>query len=286
MPLLTFARRAPQIDSAGRAVVFHEDMFILLPPSEGKASAAQGRAPVDLGALAFPELASSRSEVLDALAEVSGRDDALSVLKAGASLAEAVAANVSVRLRPAAPAWQVYTGVLYAALDLPGMNADERACAQSTLLISSALFGVVRPHDAITDYRLSMGVTLPGLGGLAAWWRRRLAPVLNAAAAGHVILDGRSGPYAASWPLRGELAREAATLRVFREADGKRTVVSHNAKHARGLVARHVVRSLAAGHPEPRTAAEAHALIARAFEAELVPASGATPASIDIIERA
>ena len=69
-------------------------MLVLLPPSEGKAHPEAG-APVDLGALAFGEqLGGHREELLEAF-------------------------DPGLREAPAAPAAEVYTGVLFQRLRLP-----------------------------------------------------------------------------------------------------------------------------------------------------------------------
>ncbi|NKY40664.1 peroxide stress protein YaaA, partial [Cellulomonas septica] len=92
-------------------------MLVLLPPSEGKTSPARGPA-LDLDALSSPGLTPVREKVLDALAEVSARPDAAAVLGVGASLADEVARNTTLRAAPTAPARRVYTGVLYGAAGL------------------------------------------------------------------------------------------------------------------------------------------------------------------------
>ena len=52
-----------------------------------------------------------------------------------------------------------------------------------------------------------------------------------------VITDGRSATYAAAWTPAGV---PWVSVKVMRELDGKRAVVSHMAKHTRGLLAAHL----------------------------------------------
>ncbi|GMA25641.1 hypothetical protein GCM10025864_34000 [Luteimicrobium album] len=148
-------------------------MLVLLPPSEGKTAPESGDA-VDLTALTSPELTEHRERVLDALAAVSARPDALEVLHVGASLGDEVRRNVTLREQPAAAAAHVYTGVLYAAAGLAPAHDDGAARLRARLAdvrVVSALWGVVTPSDRIPAYRLSMGVDLPGVGPLARSWR-------------------------------------------------------------------------------------------------------------------
>src|SRR5690606_10427733 len=86
---------------------------------------------------------------------------------------------------------------------------------------------------------------LPRLGALAAFWRPQLSPVLDDLTDGRLVVDCRSSGYAAAWTGRG---RDVLAVRVLRELDGRRAVVSHMAKHTRGLLAGALVR--ADGVPE------------------------------------
>ena len=244
-------------------------VIVLLPPSEGKTAPASGP-PVDLEALTLPELAPERRTVLEALAAVSALPDALDVLGVGASLAEEVARNTWLEAAPAAPAAHVYTGVLYAAADLGGALEDPRAAARlGSVLTVSALWGAVAPSDVVPAYRLPMGTDLPGVGPLARFWREPLR-ALDARVAGDVVVDCRSAAYAAAYRPRGA---EHVAVKVLREHDGRRAVVSHHAKHTRGLLTGHLLRRT--GEP-PTTAAglldAAREMVGGALrEASLVP---------------
>ncbi|GHH66298.1 YaaA family protein [Promicromonospora soli] len=219
-------------------------MMLLLPPSEGKTPAPDGAAPLDLNALAHPELTARREQVLSGLAKVSAQPGATSALGVSDGLADEVARNTALREAPAARAAEVYTGVLYAAAGLATLPDGAARRAQESVLTFSGLWGVVAPGDRIPAYRLSMGVGLPDVGRLATFWKPALTEVLDARAAGDVVVDCRSATYVAAWRPRttGAAAAEWVEVRVLRETDGKRTVVSHNAKHTRGVLAGHLLR--------------------------------------------
>lgn len=218
--------------------------MLLLPPSEGKTPAPDGAAPLDLNALAHPELTARREQVLADLARVSARSDAASVLGVSDGLADEVARNTALREAPSGRAATVYTGVLYAAAGLATLPDGAARRAQESVLTFSGLWGVVAPGDRIPAYRLSMGVNLPDVGRLATFWKPALSEVLDARAAGDVVVDCRSATYVAAWKPRtsGDGAAEWVEVRVLRETGGKRTVVSHNAKHTRGVLAGHLLR--------------------------------------------
>src|SRR5690606_33913932 len=109
-----------------------------------------------------------------------------------------IARDAELASSPAGPASEVYTGVLYDRLDFSSLTAAARRRAENHLLISSALWGFLRPDDHIPYYRFAMKAKLPGIGGLPAWWREALATAMSEA--GHdeedgLVLDMRSGAY-------------------------------------------------------------------------------------------
>jgi cytoplasmic iron level regulating protein YaaA (DUF328/UPF0246 family) len=125
------------------------------------------------------------------------------------------------------PALQLYRGVLYEALDYASLRGPARRRADESLVVTSALFGLVRPTDRLPPYRLSGSTVLPGLGGLAPVWRPVLEPVL--AGTDQLVVDLRSTSYAALARVPG-----AIVVRVLREQNGRRTVVSHDNKYTKG----------------------------------------------------
>ncbi|GAA2023713.1 peroxide stress protein YaaA [Pseudokineococcus marinus] len=213
-------------------------MLVLLPPSQGKTGAAEGE-PVDLRALSSPGLTPTRRRVLSAAARLSRTRAGREALGAGSEQLRPEAERTTRwRTEPAVPVAELYTGVLYDALDPASLDDGARERAVERLLVSSAAWGALRLDDRVPPYRLSMGVALPDLGGLAALWREPLRAALDPLAAGRLVVDCRSADYAAAWTPRGGTASRTASVRVLRESGGKRSVVSHMAKHTRGLVAR------------------------------------------------
>jgi hypothetical protein len=229
-------------------------VLVLLPPSEGKTPATSG-GPVDLEALSHPVLSDTRRRVGDALAKVSGQRNALTALGVGPSLAEDVARNTRLWTQPAGPAASVYTGVLYDAAGMAAWDGATMLRAHERVRIISALWGAVSPADLIPAYRLSMGTTLGRIGPMGAFWRKHLDGPLTAAADGSVVVDCRSSSYAAAWTPRDS---PWVAVRVLRELDGKRGVVSHLAKHTRGLLAAHLL-SFEAAPETPQDVADAAA---------------------------
>ncbi|MEV0596190.1 YaaA family protein [Nonomuraea cavernae] len=214
-------------------------MLILLPPSEGKA--LEGNGP-PVGELSFPTLDKPRKRVLTALIKASKRRDALDVLGLTPGLAGELIRNQALRTAATLPAAELYTGVLYDNLGLGTLDDDARRRAEESVLIFSGLWGVLKVTDQVPPYRLSMGVNLPPLGGLATFWRPLLSKQLDRLPG--LVVDLRSATYAGAW----QPGDRSVAVRVFR--DGK--VVSHMAKATRGEIARALLESGA----DPATPAE------------------------------
>ena len=204
-------------------------MLVLLPPSEGKAVGGRGR-PLDLGRLSHPGLTPVRERLLDALGTAAVTDPQRLQAALGCPAGE-VAKDAVLRTSGTLPVHRRYTGVLYDALSYGTLSPGGRRRANASLRVASALFGLLSPVDRIPAYRLSGGTSLPGVGSLAAAWRPALEPEL--AAHRTLVVDLRSGPYAVLARVPG-----AVEVRVLRETDGVRAVVSHDNKHTKGLLAR------------------------------------------------
>jgi cytoplasmic iron level regulating protein YaaA (DUF328/UPF0246 family) len=216
-------------------------VLILLPPSEGKTAPRRGR-PLDLesGPLAAP-----RRAVIDALVTLCrGPDDvAMTVLGLTPGQMDEVRRNARLYEAPTSPAERVYTGVLYDALDLGSLDGTAHRRALAWLAVVSSAYGLVRPGERIAPYRLAGGVTLPGLGGVAAHWREHLDPAVRQAAGQRLIVDLRSSTYAAFWRPHGDLAARVVSVRVLHEASGRRSVVSHLNKATKGRLVRSLLQS-------------------------------------------
>jgi len=186
-------------------------MHVLLPPSEGKTAPSSG-APLSLEALSLPVLTPSRRQLVEAV-------------------------DPMLWSAPTAPAWQVYTGVLYRKLDAPSLTDTQRAFLQERVWIASALFGFVGFTDPIPAYRLSGDTSVPGIGSLAAFWRKPLAPALYETKG--LLLDLRSGIYVKLAPLPSEVAERAVTVRVLQKMPaGPPKRITHFNKATKGALVR------------------------------------------------
>ncbi len=254
-------------------------MLILLPPSEGKSSPRRGK-PLDDTTLGFPVLTEARRMVRQALVDLCADDPerASTVLDLSAGQRDLVQLNARHASAPTARADRVYTGVLYDALGFDTLSPAAKRRAGTRVAVTSSLFGLVRPGDRIPAYRLSGDASLPSLGPVAAVWRRALPDAMAEAIGTGLLVDLRSGMYAAFWRPPSELGKQVATVRVLHEVAGKRQVVSHFNKATKGRI----VRALLEDGRQPRSPAQlAEILGDLGWTVEVEP--GANGTRLDVI---
>jgi cytoplasmic iron level regulating protein YaaA (DUF328/UPF0246 family) len=232
-PVWPVATPARNTDPVPRPIV------LLLPPSEGKAPGGKGRWATDDGR--FPELAKARHEVAAAL--VDAMDDEAGATRVtslrGPAAAGARATNRAVVGGPVLPAWQRYTGVVWDHLDPATLKGAPRRRAASILVVS-AIGGLFAFDDPIPDYKCGIGNRLPGVGGLAPFWRRHSAPALVAACSGAIVWDLLPSAHRSAIALEG--AGADRVLRVEPRTEAGRAV-GHDAKAVKGAFARWILET-------------------------------------------
>lgn len=217
------------------------DALILLPPSETKRAGGTGR--FDPASGRFAALDGGRFHVAAALSAAMGDPGAVRSLtglrpeRAGA----AVAANRCVVGAPTMAAGQRYQGVVWSHLDTGSLSGTARRRA-GQIVVVSAVGGLFGHDDPTPDYKAKIGVSLPGVGPLAAFWAAQTGPALKAAADGRAVWDLLTVEHRRAVDLSD--FEHGQVVRVeFRRADGA-GAAGHAAKAAKGCFARHL---LAAG---------------------------------------
>lgn len=255
-------------------------MRILLPPSAGKTT-KESTNHLQLEKLWQAEhLTQTRRQLINDVQNTALLADAAQIFKLGPKNAHEISQNLEIYDAPALAAWQLYDGVLYEAAKFAQIfssgepsqgsqgqvgnhRGDQRQGSQGQgnqpqggqrqleelTLVFSALFGPVRLTDLITPHRLSGSVKLPGQGSVASIWSKALKELLTQQLSGHVVVDLRSSEYGVMYrPTRGS---DCLTLNIgvakVNPATGKRSVVSHWAKHTRGLLAGALLEAVADG---------------------------------------
>lgn len=130
-----------------------------------------------------------------------------------------------------------YTGVLYDAIGVEQLTAREREFLGRTVVIHSALFGLVRADDPIPAYRFSHDSRIPKTS-LTKIWRDANAAILAADAG--LTLDLRSEAYVHLGPA----SDRAVFLRVVSDdGSGHRRALNHFNKHGKGELVRALAKS-------------------------------------------
>ncbi|MFM8554155.1 MAG: YaaA family protein [Acidimicrobiales bacterium] len=217
-------------------------MFVLLPPSEGKAEGGRRGSVWDPSdGMTGRSLGAMRAEVAGALTRVRGGDQKLLGVK-GQALDRARAANLDLTGSPTLPAWQRYTGVVWANLDLASMPAPSRSAAVRRILVPSGLLGVVRADEQVPDYKLKMGAALGATGRLSRWWRDAVTAEITRLTRGATVVDllPQEHAEAIDWSAFGE--GQVVRVDLVSRAKGGR-VGGHDAKAAKGAFARHLLEA-------------------------------------------
>lgn len=215
-------------------------MLVILPPSETKRDGGAEGSMLDLSTLGFPELQSSREQTISAVRQLS-RSVAASTAALGLGPTQRfeIERNRSLRTSPTLPAIERYTGVVYDALDVYTLDYSARSFAAEHLVISSAMFGLLRSSDPIPAYRLSHDSRLGSLR-LTRHWSAAVAAQLERQEG--LVLDLRSEAYAALG--RAPVRENSFYIRVVTEStDGRRLALSHFNKKAKGAFVRELLNA-------------------------------------------
>jgi cytoplasmic iron level regulating protein YaaA (DUF328/UPF0246 family) len=183
----------------------------------------------------------SRAEVVAALLAAKGGDAKLLGVS-GKHLARAQEANRELEGALTLPACERYTGVVWGHLSPSTLSTKARVAAGESVVVVSGLLGLVGFDDPVPDYRVKMGASLKPMGKLSTWWREPLSRALNDWADGRVVIDLLPNEHRAAW-IPGDGLREHVVV-SFVEKSGK--VAGHDAKAAKGLLARHLLETVAA----------------------------------------
>jgi cytoplasmic iron level regulating protein YaaA (DUF328/UPF0246 family) len=231
-------------------------MLFLLPPSETK-EVGGSTLSISQVALTFGALNPAREAVYEALKALCEQpEEAAKVLKLGKKQLDQIDVNLAVQDAPTMPAIHRYTGTLYDAIHGRGLKGTptehnkitpemfERA--NHTLLIQSALFGLIPATNLIPNYRLSGTTNLPGIS-LKDVWSSAHEPIWKRLEDGPII-DLRSKAYAELAPIPDSV--EHYWVEVLDSNSGK--ALNHFNKKGKGQL----INAVLSAKAQPKTLKE------------------------------
>jgi len=139
----------------------------------------------------------------------------------------------SILEKPTMKAIQRYTGVAFDALDYDNLSIKEQEYCDENVLLFSNLFGVLKSSDFIPDYKYKQDSQLDSIDVIKTY-KQNIDKVLDEYL-GDEIIDLRAGFYDKFY----KPSAQVITYKFLK--DGK--VVSHWAKHYRGLIVRELAQN-------------------------------------------
>ncbi len=213
-------------------------MLILLPPSEGKNSPESGKK------LSLPSL--------------SFADELTTIRK--------LALTSSIDISRCQPAHEIYSGVLYKALDWQSLSLTAQRRGEKSIIIISAIFGALRMNDVIPTYKSKISPSL---------WKESVSSVLEELNQ-DLIVDCRSSTYAGVWSSDPQ---RTVAIRVFQVKSGRQSVITHMSKMYRGQLTRYLLLEKASLH----TPQDLKRVASKYFQVTLTPNQGKNPWYLDLL---
>jgi cytoplasmic iron level regulating protein YaaA (DUF328/UPF0246 family) len=140
-----------------------------------------------------------------------------------------------------------FNGDVYTGLNVDDWNIADFAFAQEHIRILSGLYGVLRPLDYISPYRLEMGTRLPSNKGenLYSFWDQKITKSIQAQLNNQgdkVLINLASNEYYKA--IQSKKLKAEIITPIFKDAkNGEYKLVSFFAKKARGMMSRFVIKN-------------------------------------------
>jgi len=138
--------------------------------------------------------------------------------------------NENILSKPTMKAILRYTGVAFDALDYENLDSTSQNYCDENIILFSNLFGVIKASDLIPDYKFKQGAVLENIDVIKEYKTKTKEFLDNKL--GDEVVDLRAGYY-------DKFYRPICNIITYKFLkDGK--VVSHWAKHYRGLVVKEI----------------------------------------------
>lgn len=197
--------------------------------------------PAPTGVFATELLFAEQSAAIRARVGAMSYEQLQEMMHISAPLARTVQAQYADQTEKAA-LW-AYTGDVFRGFQAHSLSAEAIDFAQQAILIPSGLYGLVRPLDAIKNYRLEMKTKLLGAGesDLYTLWGGRLATYAASRCHGELLLLTSQEYARAITPHLPGDCRVVTPAFIDRKPNGVEQQVAIYNKMMRGVMARWVV---------------------------------------------
>ncbi len=138
-----------------------------------------------------------------------------------------------------------FQGEVYRGLNAHTLTDPDFEYAEKHLFILSGLYGILRPLDLMQPYRLEMGTKLEidkHTPHLYAYWRDKVTKVINNTDVDGPLINLASNEYFKAVD-QSELKRDIVTCHFKDLKNGEYKPLMTYAKHARGKMARFIIRN-------------------------------------------
>ncbi len=184
---------------------------------------------------------SKTQELLTFLLELS-RSDISNMFKTSDALTNKIYRMYHSRENSSLPALELFNGLSFRQLELNVYNSDHQEYAQENLVILSALYGVLRPFDEISPYRLDMHDNLIDSDNiyknLYDFWQKEITNYFNRT---DTILNLASAEYAKM--ILPQYHNKVVTCHFLVEEDEVRKSIAALAKRERGNILNYCIKN-------------------------------------------
>ena len=125
-----------------------------------------------------------------------------------------------------------YTGVAFKALDTESLLEKDIKYMEKSMVILSALYGILTPLTEIRPYRLDMTMSVPGKKSLYEYWKKCIDKYFEKE---DLIIN------LASKEFSKMIKKPLTDIEFYEMKNGNPVQVSTNSKKARGEMARHII---------------------------------------------
>ena len=142
---------------------------------------------------------------------------------------------------------EAFKGDVYVGLDYPTLDRQDIDFAQAHLRILSGLYGLLRPLDKMQAYRLEMGTRLENKLGsnLYHFWGDKIVKQLNKQLKeleSDLVINLASNEYFKAVNVK-KMKGTVIEANFKEDRDGVLKFISFNAKKARGMMARYIIKN-------------------------------------------